>query len=828
MPIEQLRRQFAKDLNLYPALALGPHGDAKKKDSPSVISVSSASSTAPVAGTRDQDSISVPSTSSSWSEETLSTAGTTASSAVSSVAAVPIKHKLRHIVISSDEDSDDEVERVLTNAPQATTEPESRLDDQHLYTSERVNTPAYKSTPTPIQIPLDGDIRPTMRPPIENDNVSMPEPVMNMTSAEADRAVKDLMAGSVNEDIEAEINPGDLIVPAFYEEFKLLPHQALGRIWMRERETGKKMGGILADDMGLGKTIQTLARIVEGRARKSDAQEGWSACTLVVCPLALVGQWAEEVKRMAPGYAVMTHHGTSRPADPSAFRAHIVVTTYDVVKSEYEAYLTAAKNEAESKQLNLDSDDDESDTTRARAVTKTKSKARGRSSKKSALFRIKWWRVVLDEAHNIKNEKTKGAIACCELKAKYRWCLTGTPMQNNVQELYSLFKFLRIRPLNDWQSFDTQIGRPLKSGRGAGSAMKKLRAVLQEVMLRRTKDQTLNGKRLIELPKRIVNIVSCPFDSSEKAFYNALETKMGDILEKLMTSNTGKSAYMSVLLLLLRLRQSCDHPALVTKDFNKDIDAIDPKSVKKGLSDKDGDADDLVAAFDQLGVTKKCQVCMTELSPSNAAEGEWSDHCIDCVPLAMRAQEEAEGRLPSSAKIRKILEILRDVQERGPEKTIIFSQFTSMLDLIEPFLRSEGIKYVRYDGSMKPPDREAALTKIKGNPSTRVILISFKAGSTGLNLTACNNVILVDLWWNPALEDQAFDRAHRFGQERDVNIYKLKIDNTVEDRILELQERKRALARAALSGTKLKDMNLGFDELLGLLKWDRDDEEDSD
>ena len=128
---------------------------------------------------------------------------------------------------------------------------------------------------------------------------------------------------------------------------------------------------------------------------------------------------------------------------------------------------------------------------------------------------------------------------------------------------------------------------------------------------------------------------------------------------------------------------------------------------------------------------------------------------------------------------------------------------------------------------MKPPDREAALAKIKGNPDTRVILISFKAGSTGLNLTACNNVILVDLWWNPALEDQAFDRAHRFGQELDVNIYKLKIDSTVEDRILELQERKRVLARAALSGTKLKDMNLGFEELLGLLKWDKD-EEDSD
>lgn len=127
---------------------------------------------------------------------------------------------------------------------------------------------------------------------------------------------------------------------------------------------------------------------------------------------------------------------------------------------------------------------------------------------------------------------------------------------------------------------------------------------------------------------------------------------------------------------------------------------------------------------------------------------------------------------------------------------------------------------------MKAPDREVALAKIKEDPKTKVILISFKAGSTGLNLTACNNVILVDLWWNPALEEQAFDRAHRFGQTRDVNIFKLKIDNTVEDRILELQERKRMLTKAALAGTKLKDMHLGFDELLALLKWDKEEEDE--
>ncbi|KAF8639149.1 hypothetical protein AX17_001638 [Amanita inopinata Kibby_2008] len=835
MPVEQLRKRFAEDLNLYPALALGGYRDKnakQSKESPSVISIASSSA----AGSRNGESISVASTASSVSLATDSLherqgdiSSTSTSSTPPSVIPGPTKHKVRPPVISSSsEDDDPEVENGLfqkNKFPEAEIPPVAKRPNEYL-PYERPEQPPYKLPANPIHIPSNRDLpRPIQTGAVPGPSM-FPEPVMHMTSGEADKAVKDLMAGSINEDIVADIAEEDLIVPGFKEGIELLPHQALGRIWMKERETGKKMGGILADDMGLGKTIQTLTRIVEGRARKSDASEGWSPSTLVICPLALVGQWADEIRKMTSGYTVKTHHGTSRTADPANLKAHVVITTYDVVKSEYDAYQTSALGESQLKDSKKkQKGDDSSDEDDGEVASKTKPKTT-RGAKKAALFRIKWWRVVLDEAHNIKNERTKGALACSALRAKYRWCLTGTPMQNNVQELYSLFKFLRIKPLNDWTSFNEQIAKPVKTGKDAGRAMKKLRAVLQEVMLRRTKDQTLNGKRLVELPKRDVNVISCPFDSVEQAFYNALETKMDATLEKLMASKSGNSAYISVLLLLLRLRQACNHPILVTKDFKKDAEAVEPKAVKKGASDKDGDGDDLIAAFGQLGVSRKCQFCTTELNPSNTAEGKQNNYCIDCEPLARKA-EEAERERPSSAKIRKILEILRDIGDRSEgEKTIIFSQFTSMLDLIEPFLKDEGIRYVRYDGSMKAADREAALARIKDDGKTRVILISFKAGSTGLNLTVCNNVILVDLWWNPALEDQAFDRAHRFGQTRDVNIFKLKIDNTVEDRILELQERKRALTRAALSGAKVKDMHLGFEELLGLLKYGRDEDED--
>ncbi|KAF9541344.1 hypothetical protein CPC08DRAFT_650606, partial [Agrocybe pediades] len=425
---------------------------------------------------------------------------------------------------------------------------------------------------------------------------------------------------------------------------------------------------------------------------------------------------------------------------------------------------------------------------------------------------------------------TKGAIACCELQSKFRWCLTGTPMQNNVTELYSLIKFLRIKPLSNLEAFNEQIAKPVNSGRGASRAMKRLQVVLKQIMLRRTKDQTLNGEALIQLPKRTVKVLTCTFDQTEREFYESLETKMEGVIEKLMASSKGGSNYISVLLLLLRLRQACNHPILVSKDYKKDSEALEPKSVEKGKDDNEADADDdLIAAFGQLGVTKKCQMCTIELRPGNTGEGEWSTHCSDCVPLAIEAKR-LENERPSSAKIRMVLKLLQDIDERSDsqEKTIIFSQFTSMLDLIEPFLHEKGINYVRYDGSMLPKDREASLDKIRHKKDVRVILISFKAGSTGLNLTACNNVILVDLWWNPALEDQAFDRAHRFGQERDVNIFKLKIDGTVEDRILLLQEKKRALAAAALSGDKIKNMRLGMDDLLALFRpgGKDDDEED--
>ncbi|KAF8062181.1 SNF2 family DNA-dependent ATPase [Lyophyllum atratum] len=819
MPVEHIRQRMMQDANLYPEF-----GAARQATGPpSAISISSTSSAT--------------------------------SSSSSSVAPFPVVQRKNAIVISSD-DEDDEPNRLaekiqLTSGflPKATAVPlqPSRFGHDNIrdLTQKKVDTSKFPPPAPfgkPIKLPSNKDIifeRPNTSQPIDADGIAIPEFAddnLYISPADAEKALRDLMSGGMNDDVETEINMEDATVKGFRDTIKLLPHQIIGRAWMRDREdlTKKRTGGILADDMGLGKTIQTLTRIVEGRARKSDRDDGWSATTLVVCPLALVGQWADEIAKMAEDVSVHKHHGPTRTADPLVLRKHrVVVTTYDVVKSEYDAYSSSAKDESQTKLKSKkkaaeasDSDDSSGSGEHFGRTIAAKTK-KAKSPKKSALFHVPWWRIVLDEAHNIKNEKTKGAIACCELNGKFRWCLTGTPMQNNVVELYSLIKFLRIKPLSNWDNFNTQIAKPVKNGKGASRAMKRLQVVLKQIMLRRRKDQSLNGKALIDLPKRIVNVVSCPFDSSEQAFYEALEGKMESVIEKLMANNKGKSNYISVLLLLLRLRQACNHPILVAQDYQKDADALEPKA-KKSVDEPD--ADDLVGAFAQLGVTRKCQVCTTELGPDNTVSGDLDSTCVDCAPLALQARE-AEATRPSSAKIRMILKLLGEIDTRsgGEEKTIIFSQFTKMLDLIEPFLLDKGVEYVRYDGSMDAKAREASLEIIKKIKNVRVILISFKAGSTGLNLTACNNVILVDLWWNPALEDQAFDRAHRFGQTRDVNIFKLKIDETVEDRILTLQEKKRELARAALSGDKIKDMRLGMDDLLALFRpGGRDDDEEDD
>ncbi|KAG8906365.1 hypothetical protein FRB99_007049 [Tulasnella sp. 403] len=652
---------------------------------------------------------------------------------------------------------------------------------------------------------------------------------------ETQKELMDLVQSAMGADMEVDMEKAH--VEGFAKGIVLLPHQVQGRVWMAERESGKKAGGILSD-MGLGKTIQTLARIMDYKMSEDEAivqeRKKWGKTTLIVVPNSVIGQWESEAKKMAPSLRVLVHANTDRTKDASRFKNYdIVITSYNTVGSEYKNSLEGT-DKGKGKENNDDNSDNEEF---EKAVKMVRNKQRT-AKKHQALLDMVWLRIVLgtlddphvgrylsrvpapDEAHNIKNRNAQMSKGCYGLKAKYRWCLTGTPIQNGVEELFSLIHFLQIRPLNDWDTFNTQIAKPIKAGK-SGVPMKRLQVVLQAIMLRRTKTQIVQGKPIISLPDRLLDVVSCEFDEEEAEFYKALTDRTNSALDKIV--GQGKlNSFMGVLLLLLRLRQACCHPQLCTKNARVDADAIDPKA-KANTKDEVDEADDLAGMLERLEVREnKCEMCQEVLRP-----GVKGQFCPDCeVQVVVKAKAKGPStddgepqQLSSSTKIRKLLELLEKVDKdsEGKDKVIVFSQFTTFLDVIQTFLREEGYKYVRYDGSMKREEREAALDKFRTSSRYNVALISFKAGSTGLNLTAANHVILMDLWWNPALEDQAYDRAHRLGQTKTVYIYKLIVPDTVEQRIQELQDKKRELATNALTGDKLgKRSKLGMDELMTL------------
>lgn len=503
---------------------------------------------------------------------------------------------------------------------------------------------------------------------------------------------------------------------------KLLPHQIVGVRFMYRRESKKirHKGGFLCDDMGLGKTIQAIALIL-GRPFDQKRDKSIKA-TLVIAPLALIHQWAEEISEKAPGLKVLVHHGPNRNKTQEIFANYdVIITTFQIISTEHQG--------------------------------------------NGPLYQQEWHRIILDEAHTIKNSTTKMAIAARALEGKRRWCLTGTPIQNSVDDLQSLISFLRIGPYDNKETFKIQISNPISQGRGE-NAFKRLHAVLGVIMLRRTK-AVLSKDGAFNLPARNVERVNLMFNRKEFEFYKKLETMA------VKSIRDEDKSYIHVLLLLLRLRQACDHPKLI--ESIKDVTSQD------SLLDN--------PAEDELSVI------MNELS-------------IDEKELSIFEHE-------SSTKINSILKIFNDEPKR---KTIIFSQFTSMMDLIEPILTDKKIKYARYDGSMSSKNREKSLNRLRNDEECIILLCSLKCGALGLNLTVASRVVIVDPWWNPMITEQAIDRVHRLGQTKDVNVYELVMKYTVEEKIMNLQKEKRELADAIIEkgGKFVASNRLTKTELLSL------------
>ena len=605
---------------------------------------------------------------------------------------------------------------------------------------------------------------------------------------------------------------------------KLMPHQVDGLKFLKSRETGKKrFGGLLADDMGLGKTVQTVALLLS--KPRPASQTGCIKTTLVVAPLALIEQWAGEI-RSKTTLSVYIHHGPSRKRDCREFAKYdVVVSTYNILTQEHIAEQSGAVPDGV----------DDGEVYPARGV-----------------FGVRWWRVVLDEAHTIKNRSAKMTVAAYALRSVYRWCLTGTPIQNTADDLHSLLRFLRVSPADSTGWWKDHIGDPIKNGR-VEVAVKRLRVILKGLMLRRTKAILLEGKQDYKLPPRSTHHLMVDFTPAEREFYDGLESRADVALARMKRS--GDVGYMSVLVLLQRLRQACNHTQLVTKELDVSEYRAGPR--KQAQTE---DAKELDELADLLGGIKvaddlrmaRCVVCLAEFKAEDGL-----DKCRDCVMAIAKVSRakvvpntgpdstpsRGSKYLDLSAKMDSLMKILLNEHESAntgggggvdglamsmakttlaPRRTIVFSQWVSMLLLIEPFLQQAGIRYSLYHGGMPHKHREHSLAQLRAG-DVEVLLVSLKCGSLGLNLTSASRVVLIDPWWNPAVEDQAIDRVHRIGQLRDVQVYKLTVRGSVEERILDLQEKKRQLAKEALNteagrkkGMFGQDARLGLDELLTL------------
>ena len=330
--------------------------------------------------------------------------------------------------------------------------------------------------------------------------------------------------------------------------YKLMAHQKLGLTWMRKMEEGSNKGGILADDMGLGKTIQALALMVSRRSTDPSRKT-----TLIVAPVALMNQWQKEIRtKLKTGrehkLTSFILHGTQRSATWEKLR------TYDVVLTTFGTLANEVKRK-------------EGIDMRKRANPNWR--PMGAADRLPLLGdECKWYRVIIDEAQCIKNKNTKAAVGAAHLQSLSRFCMSGTPMMNNVGELYSLIRFLRIKPYNSVEKFNHDFTNPLKKGDSTGKAMQMLQALLKAILLRRTKKSTIDGKPILSLPERTTHEQHSQFSDDERDLYKALESQTQLQFNKYLKAGTVGRNYSNVLVLLLRLRQACCHPHLI-KDFGQ-------------------------------------------------------------------------------------------------------------------------------------------------------------------------------------------------------------------------------------------------------------------
>ncbi|XP_062258692.1 transcription termination factor 2 [Platichthys flesus] len=583
----------------------------------------------------------------------------------------------------------------------------------------------------------------------------------------------------------------------------LLAHQRRALAWMLWREGQNPCGGILADDMGLGKTLTMISLILakkikakeEGEKKEEKKLEKWisktdsslvvSKGTLIICPASLIHHWKKEIERHVKTgrLSVCLYHGPNRERSAKVLADYdVVVTTYGLVSKE----ISVQKEEAE--KPSKDSDDV--------------------PLHSSPLLRVAWARMILDEAHNIKNPKVQTSMAVCRLRAGARWAVTGTPIQNNLLDMYSLLKFLRCSPFDEYKLWKAQVDNGSNRGR------ERLNILTRTLLLRRTKNQMdSKGKPLVSLPDRTCEVHRLKLSKDEQAVYDVVfaqsrstlqnylkrheenDVKKGNMPtsnpfdkvaqefgmsqpEATVPSSRQASSTVHILSLLLRLRQCCCHLSLL----------------KKTLDSAELQGDGIV-----LSLEEQLNALSLSSNPSPSGPDPKDTVALNGTHFPSQLFEDTS----ESTKIAAIVSELEAIRQKdADQRSVIVSQWTSMLSIVKVHLQQMGLRYGIIDGSVNPKRRMDLVEEFNTDPKgPQVMLISLCAGGVGLNLIGGNHLFLMDMHWNPALEDQACDRIYRVGQRKDVTIHRFVCEDTVEEKISTLQVKKKELAQNVLSGT---------------------------
>uniref|UniRef100_A0A8H8CFK2 Uncharacterized protein n=1 Tax=Psilocybe cubensis TaxID=181762 RepID=A0A8H8CFK2_PSICU len=735
-------------------------------------------------------------------------------------------------------------------------------------------------------------------------------------------------------------------------EISLMPHQVMGVAWMLEKERSSLKGGCLADEMGLGKTVQMIATLIQNRSEDPACKTN-----LIIAPLALLDQWKQEIETKTNlGLRCHIYHGQGRTRSKSELMKYdVVLTTFHTMAHEWPDYETQMKKKIKAKKNGqdfiVDSDEDE--------MCNHTYRSNKRKQQAGILFQVEFYRIIADEGQNIRNRRTRMSRAITDLQSTYRWCLTGTPIVNSLADVYGLLRFLKLRPWYDWTHFQSKIG--ILERKNPGLAVARLQKVMALFLLRRKKDSKLDGRNLIELPEKKIDLVRLEFSEEEREIYNMVEARSQARFNRYLRAGTVLKNYHQVLVLLLRLRQICSHPSLIQEggeafvppeeahvkpELSTELTraarlvspefvakmkerflqhALDRIAAEKNSAEATFEEEDCPICYDAMtdavvtgcDVVKRaadaplCPVCRAGISENTLFSRqafEPTDKELDpdiesdveeCVPKRDKGKGKATARpaesdsddddmsdfivqsdedeeekdarralkkrlgkkraniildsddepdtpeekeiifgvrkkhvptediklmpkfLPST-KMKYMMDQLQNLARAHPdEKTLLVSQWTGCLSLISDYLTEKGIPHVKYQGDMSRTKRDQAVQIFMSKEKARVMLMSLKCGGVGLNLTRANNVISLDLGWSQAVESQAFDRVHRVGQERKVLVQRVVIADTVEDRILKMQERKQTLADGSLGeGTAKKMGKLSVKELANLFGLD--------